>query len=116
MLTEEEHRDYVSFALASPSISLQKGKKGKTSLWKVSQENPNFYSQAQQAQQHNNMTITNQTQPIRTQTQAPFIQNPAQVQVQAQAQLARLAQAQPPQLGRAPAQLPQPHAAVPILV
>ena len=44
VMTEEEQRDYDSFALASPSVQY---KKGKTPLWKVSQENPQFYSQAQ---------------------------------------------------------------------
>ena len=44
MLTAEEQCDLDSFDLASPSVSLPRGK---TPLWKVSQENPKFYSQAQ---------------------------------------------------------------------
>ena len=74
----EEQPDFDSFALASPSVSLPRGK---TPLWKVSQENPKFYSQAQtQAQQP---TLYTQAQPIRTQAQ-PLL-NQAQIHAQAPA-------------------------------
>ena len=43
MLMEEEQKDLESFSLASPSVSIQKGKKGKDPLWKVSQENTIFF-------------------------------------------------------------------------
>ena len=42
MMTEEEERDFETFALASPNVS-----KRKTS-WRASQENTKFYSQAHQ--------------------------------------------------------------------
>ena len=60
MLTEGEQGDFDTFALAWLSVFLQKGRKGKTPLWKVSQENPNFYSKAQQAHQQATPTFTNQ--------------------------------------------------------
>ena len=71
VLTEEEQRDFESFALASRSVS-QKGKKGKPPLWKVSPENPKFYSQAQQIQHQTDSIYT--SQPIRSQAQAELCQ------------------------------------------
>ena len=106
MLTEEEQKHFESFALALPSLSVQKGKINP--LWKVSQENTKFYSQAQQAHQQTNPTFTSQAQPIRYQAQAQVAQVPiqaeaqAQVQIQAQSQPAQAEQQAPAQLAPAP--------------
>ena len=57
-MMEEEERDFESFAVASP-------RKRKT-LWKASQENTKFYSQAQQAHRQDD-SFTSQAQPVESQ-------------------------------------------------
>ena len=91
-MTEEEQRDFDSFAIASPSVQ---GKKGKTPLWKASQENPKIYSQAQQAQHETDLSYTSQAQPLQSQA---LVQAP----VQGHGEVG--SQHQPPQLVQAQAQ------------
>ena len=91
ILTAEDQPDLNSFALTSPSVSLPMDK---TPLSKVSQENPEFYSQAQtQAHLHQTQPTINtqarsatstQAQPLLNQAQ--LAQVPAQAQIQAQVQ------------------------------
>ena len=88
MLTAEEQQDFDSFALASPSVTLSRGR---APLWKFSEENTKFYSQAQTQAQ------TIGTKPI-IRSQAQPLVSQAQTQAQAQAQPPQLAQAQSPQL------------------
>ena len=84
----EEQRDFDSFTLSSPSVSLPRGK---TPLCEVSHWK--FYSQAQTQAP----TISTQAQPV-IRIQAQPLVNQAQIQAQAQAQPLHLEQAQPPQL------------------
>ena len=101
MMTEEEERDFESLALASPSITKRK------TLWKASQENTKFYSQAQQVHRQND-SFTSQARPIESQAlaldQANHVQGQAQPLLnQAQAS----AQDQPVSQAQFPVQLPQ---------
>ena len=72
-MMEEEERDFESFAVASP-------RKRKT-LWKASQENTKFYSQAQQVHRQDD-SFTSQAQPV--ESQALALDQVDQVQGQAQ--------------------------------
>ena len=83
MITEGEERDFETFTLASLNA-----RRGKT-LWKASQENTKFYSQAQQAHYQNESLASQacfldsvdqgqgQAQPLLDQAQAPAQVQPA---------------------------------------
>ena len=96
MMTEEEERDFETFALASPNVS-----KRKTS-WRASQENTKFYSQAQQVY-HQDDSFTSQARYVDSQAlardQVDQVQGQAQPlldQAQASAQDQPVSQAQFP--------------------
>ena len=74
-MTEEEERDFESFALASPSVTKRK------TLRKASQENTKFYSQAQQVHRQDN-SFTSQARLL--ESQALTLDQANQVQGQAQ--------------------------------
>ena len=86
MMTEEEERDFETFALASPNVSKRK------SSWRASQENAKFYSRAQVHHQDDSFTsqarpvvsqaldrdqVQGQAQPLLEQAQSSFSSGPA---------------------------------------
>ena len=86
MMTEEEERDFETFALASPNVSKRK------SSWRASQENTKLYSRAQVHHQDDSFTsqarpvvsqaldrdqVQGQAQPLLEQAQSSFISGPA---------------------------------------
>ena len=62
MMTEEEEKDFETFALASPIVWKRE------SSWRVSQENMRFYSQVQVY--HQNDSFTSQARPLVSQALA----------------------------------------------
>ena len=85
---------YIKWILTSlnePSTSFQ-SKKAKTPLWKVSQENTQFYSQAHQVKHQSDLTCSSQSQPLQAKTQTTVL---TQGEVGSQRQPPQLAQPQP---------------------
>ena len=80
MMTEEEQRDFETFTLASLIAH-----RGKTS-WKASQENTNFYSQAQQAR-HRSESLASQARSLGSVDQGQGQAQPLLDQAQAPAQV-----------------------------
>ena len=94
MMTENEERDFETFALASSNVPKRK------TLWRASQENTKFYSQAQQVHRQDDSFIS-QAQYIDSQAltrdevdqakgQARPLLDHAQASAQDQPQLVRL--------------------------
>ena len=72
VLTEEELRDFDSFNEASTNFH---SKKGKTRLWKVSQENTKFYSQAQQANHRSDSMYSSMQSQLQAKKQTTILTN-----------------------------------------
>ena len=101
MMTEEEERDFETFALGSPSVTKRQ------TLRKASQGNTKFYSQAQQVHRQE-VSFTSQARPV--ESQAIALDQANQVQGQAQPLLNQAqtsAQDQPVSQTQFPVQLPQ---------
>ena len=97
-MTEEEQRDFETFALASPNVPKRK------TLWRASQENTKFHSQAQQVHRQDD-SFTSQARSVYSQAlardQVDQVQGQAQPlldQAQASAQDQPVSQAQFPVL------------------